>query len=149
MQTVAADMRPASAKTVSQEVPNAELVHDKFHIDKYLEEVVYRLQRAENKAFQAQDDNRLIGTRLLWLFNWSHLPHRRRCRLAAIRKGDLKTARALSPRGGVPIVLALDLCLERGGVLRSLLCVGGSMSPQADSEMLKSHLPNPLPYFRR
>lgn len=94
VRAVAADMLPAYANAVAQQLPNAELVHDKFHVAKHLGEAVDQVRRAENKALQAEDDDRLKGTRQLWLFNKSNLSAQQRRRFEAIRKGGLKTARA-------------------------------------------------------
>jgi len=44
------------------------LVHDKFHVAKHLGEAVDQVRRAANKALQSDDDDRLKGTRQLWLF---------------------------------------------------------------------------------
>ena len=87
-------MLPAYANAVAQQFPNAELVHDKFHVAKHLGEAVDQVRRAENKALQAEDDDRLKGTRQLWLFNKSNLSSQQRRRFEAIRHNGLKTARA-------------------------------------------------------
>lgn len=94
VRAVAADMLPAYAKAVANQTPNAELVHDKFHVAKCLGEAVDQVRRAENKALQAEDDDRLKGTRQLWLFNKANLSPDQRRRFAAIKKNGLKTARA-------------------------------------------------------
>jgi transposase len=94
VQAVAADMLPAYAEAVARQTPQADLVHDKFHVAKHLGEAVDQVRRAENKALQAQDDDRLKGTRQLWLFNQSNLSPRQRRRFEAIRHNGLKTARA-------------------------------------------------------
>jgi transposase len=94
VQAVAADMLPAYAKAAASQTPNAELVHDKFHVAKHLGEAVDQVRRAENKALQAEDDDRLKGTRQLWLFNKANLSPAQRRRFAAIRRNGLKTARA-------------------------------------------------------
>jgi len=65
VQAVAADMLPACAKAVSNQTPNAALVHDTFHVAKHLGEAVDQVRRAENKTLQAEDDDRLNGTRHL------------------------------------------------------------------------------------
>ena len=91
---VAADMLPAYAHAVARQTPNAELVHDKFHVAKHLGEAVDQVRRADNKALQAQDDDRLKGTRQLWLFNKVNLLPEQRRRFDAIKKQVLKTARA-------------------------------------------------------
>jgi transposase len=94
LQAVAADMLPAYADAVANQTPNAELVYDKFHVAKHLGEAVDRVRRAENKAFQTEDDGGLKGTRQLWLFNKANLSPAQRRRFAAIRRNGLKTARA-------------------------------------------------------
>ena len=94
VRAVAADMLPAYANAVAQQLPNAELVHDKFHVAKHLGEAVDQVRRAENKALQAEDDDRLKGTRQLWLFNKSNLSSQQRRRFEAIRHNGLKIARA-------------------------------------------------------
>ena len=94
VRAVAADMLPAYANAVAHQLPNAELVHDKFHVAKHLGEAVDQVRRAENKALQAEDDDRLKGTRQLWLFNKSNLSSQNRRRFEAIRHNGLKTARA-------------------------------------------------------
>jgi len=73
LQAVAADMLTAYANAVANQTPNAELVHDKFHVAKHLGEEVDQVRRAENKALQAEDDDRLKCTRQLWLFNKANL----------------------------------------------------------------------------
>jgi transposase len=61
VRAVAADMLPAYTNAVARETPNTELVHDQFHVSKYLTEAVDQVRRAENKDLQAQDDDRLKG----------------------------------------------------------------------------------------
>ena len=68
-------------------LPNAEWVHDKFHIAKHRGEAVDLVRRAE-------DDDCLKGTRQFWLFNKSNLSSQQRRRFEAIRHNGLKTARA-------------------------------------------------------
>jgi len=83
---VAADMLPAYAQAVARQTPNAELLHDKFHVAKHLGEAIDQVRRAENKALQAQDDDRHKGTRQLWLFNKANLSPDQRRRFNAIKQ---------------------------------------------------------------
>lgn len=151
VQAVAADMLPAYAKAVAQELPNAELVHDKFHVAKYLGEAVDQVRRAENKALQAQDDDRLTGTRQLWLFNKSNLSHRQRRRFAAIRKGDLKTARAWALKEEFRWFWRHVYALSAEEFFGHWYAWGARcrLKPMVKvAKMLKRHLPNLLTYFR-
>lgn len=151
VQAVAADMLPAYAKAVAQELPNAELVHDKFHVAKYLGEAVDQVRRAENKALQAQDDDRLTGTRQLWLFHKSNLSHRQRRRFAAIRKGDLKTARAWALKEEFRWFWRHVYALSAEEFFNHWYAWGARcrLKPMVKvAKMLKRHLPNLLTYFR-
>jgi transposase len=151
VQAVAADMLPAYAKAVAQELPNAELVHDKFYVAKYLGEAVDQVRRAENKALQAQDDDRLTGTRQLWLFNKSNLSHRQRRRFAAIRKGDLKTARAWALKEEFRWFWRHVYALSAEEFFNHWYAWGARcrLKPMVKvAKMLKRHLPNLLTYFR-
>ena len=91
---VAADMLPAYAQAVATRTPNAVLLHGKFHVAKHLGDAVDQVRRAENKSLQAEDDDRLKGTRQLWLFNKGNLSPEQCSRFNSIRKHGLKTARA-------------------------------------------------------
>lgn len=94
IQAVAADMLPAYGNAVAAQTPNAELVHDKFHVAKHLNDAVDKVRRAENKALQAIDDDRLKRTRQLWLFSKPNLSAKQKRAFDAIKKRGLKTARA-------------------------------------------------------
>jgi transposase len=94
VRAVAADMLPAYAKATKAKLPQAELVHDKFHVAKHLGEAVDQVRRAENKALLAINDDRLKGTRQLWLFGKPNLSSKQRRAFESIQKRGLKTARA-------------------------------------------------------
>jgi transposase len=151
VQAVAADMLPAYANAVANQTPNAELVHDKFHVAKHLGEAVDQVRRAENKALQAEDDDRLKGPRQLWLFNQANLSPAQRRRFVAIRQSGLKTARAWAIKEEFRwfwrhvYAMSADEFFSQWyawGVrcrLRPIVKV---------ARMLKRHLPNLLSYFR-
>ena len=56
-------------QSIQQAVPEADIVHDKFHVSKYLGEAVDKVRRQEHKELMAQGDETLKGTRQLWLYN--------------------------------------------------------------------------------
>jgi len=75
-------------------VPQAKIVHDKFHVSKHLNEAVDKVRRRENNALQAEGDDRLKGARQLFLFNPENLPKDRVADFEALKNSDLKAARA-------------------------------------------------------
>jgi transposase len=91
---VAMDMWQPYLASTRQHAPTAEIVHDKFHVSKHLNEAVDQVRRQENKALRAEGDERLVGSKQLWLFNPQNLSQERKKELAALKDETLKTSRA-------------------------------------------------------
>lgn len=71
---VAIDMWEPYINVVEELLPEADIVHDKFHIAKYLGEAVDKVRRAEHKGLKKEGEETLTGTKYLWLTNprnWS------------------------------------------------------------------------------
>ena len=49
-------------KAVGQYLPQADIVHDKFHIAKYLGEAVDKVRKQENRSLVKAQDDTLKGT---------------------------------------------------------------------------------------
>ena len=94
VQAVAMDMSSAYEEATHEMAPQAEIVHDKFHVSKHLNEAVDQVRRAENKDLQSRKDDRLKRTRQLWLFAEDNLSEEHIARFGDLRGSDLKTARA-------------------------------------------------------
>ena len=69
VQVITMDMWQAFQNAAQVCVPQADIVHDRFHLAQYLNKAVDITRRAENKTLRAQDDDRLKGTKYLWLKN--------------------------------------------------------------------------------
>jgi len=94
IQAVAIDMWQAFEKSVRVHAPQADIVHDKFHISKHLNEAVDRVRRTEHKQLKSQGDERLTGSKQLWLFRRENIREERKAEFEALKKQKLKTARA-------------------------------------------------------
>lgn len=73
---------------------NADIVHDKFHVSKYLNEAADQVRRAEHMRLAAQAESPLTGTKYDWL---KSLPVKRSAQALAFRhlyQAILKTVRA-------------------------------------------------------
>lgn len=92
--SVSIDMWQAFMTSAEKNVPNAEIVHDKFHVSKYLNDAVDKVRRREHKTLTQSGDDRLKGSRQLWLYNVENLDRKRRSELQEIQQQDLKTGRA-------------------------------------------------------
>ena len=69
VQVVTMDMWKAFQNAAKICLPKADIVHDRFHLSQYLNKAVDITRRAENKKLVTQKDNRLKGTKYLWLKN--------------------------------------------------------------------------------
>jgi transposase len=54
VEAVAVDMWEPFIRTIEKQVPDADIVHDKFHVSKYLGEAVDQVRRQEHKELMAQ-----------------------------------------------------------------------------------------------
>jgi len=96
IKAVCMDMWKAYETSTERNVPDARIVHDRFHISKYLNEAVDKVRREEHKQLQTDDDDRLKGLRQTLLFNPENLSEQRDEQLTALLKSSLATGRAWS-----------------------------------------------------
>ena len=64
---VSMDFWKAFINGAEKHVPVAAIVHDKFHVMKYMNEAVDYVRKAEHKFLTAQNNGTLKGTKYLWL----------------------------------------------------------------------------------
>lgn len=94
VEAVAVDMWEPFIQAARKEVPGAEIVHDKFHVSKYLGEAVDRVRRAEHKELMSRGDETLKGTRQLWLYNPQNFREEQAEAFGVLKELQLKVARA-------------------------------------------------------
>ena len=94
IEAVALDMAPAFIAASRAAVPQAELVHDKFHIARHLNEAVDKVRRQEHKELLIQGDDTLKNTRQLWLYNPINFSAEQAADFEALKYSGLKVARA-------------------------------------------------------
>jgi transposase len=153
IEAVAMDMCDAYVASVQAHLPQADekIVFDKFHVAKHLGEAVDRVRRAENKALQAEGDNRLVGTKYQWLRNPDNHSDKQWRDFKALRDSELKTARAWALSGQA---MWLWNYVHRGTALRHFKwwyrwATHSRLPPMiAAAKMLASRLPNILTYLK-
>jgi len=91
---VAMDMWRAYANAVTELLPKASIVHDRFHISQHLNEAVDKVRRQENKQLIKNGDGRLKGSRYLWLTNEENQKEKFVETFDKLKQSDLKVARA-------------------------------------------------------
>lgn len=92
VEAAAMDMGAAFIAGTAQAAPQADIVHDRFHISKPLNEAVDQTRREEAARLDAQGDDTLKNTRFLWLHGTT--PPAREQEFADLLEINLKTARA-------------------------------------------------------
>ncbi len=118
IEAAAVDMWPAYAAAVATHAPQAEIVHDRFHVSKHLNEAVDQVRRQEHKVLKKQGDARLTGSKQLWLFNPENLKKIQGWRRAAggLRAG-VRRPYHRPPDSSLRPLLLLHLCgLRRGPI---------------------------------
>jgi len=91
---VAADMWLPYAQAIQALTPQAELVHDKFHVAKLVNEAVDQVRRQEHRTLGNAQDNPLTKTKYLWLRNPSDFNPEEKEQFDLLRQIELKTVRA-------------------------------------------------------
>jgi transposase len=94
VEAIAMDFWPAFISTVNSKLPKAQIVHDKFHISKYLNEAVDKVRRSENRLLFKQNDKRLVGSKFFWLQNIENMTDKRKEQFEWLLEQNLKTGKA-------------------------------------------------------
>jgi transposase len=69
VEAVTIDMSEPYLSITAQAAPQAQIVHDKFHIAKHLNETVDQVRRVENRKLHSEGSDLLSGTKYVWLKN--------------------------------------------------------------------------------
>lgn len=91
---VALDMWEPFMAAARAAAPQADQVHDKFHVTSYLTKAVDHVRRAEAKQLRATDNPLLTGTKYLWLRNPTTWSDEERTKFRSLQAESLKTGRA-------------------------------------------------------
>lgn len=94
VRAVALDMWEPFVRSARENVPWAEVVHDRYHVSAHLNRAVDQVRRKENREPVSSGSDELKGSRYLWLFNVENLTEKRWMRLEPLLESDLKTAGA-------------------------------------------------------
>jgi transposase len=151
VEAVAVDMWEPFIQSVRAQVPAADVVHDKFHVSKYLNEAVDKVRRQEHKELLAQGDETLTGSRQLWLYNPQNHSAEQASEFAALKALNLKVARAWAAK---ELFTKFWQYQEAGWARRFFKDWFGWISRSrlkpmiAVARMLKRHLENLLTYLK-
>ena len=92
VEAVAMDMGASFIAATHQAAPNADIVHDRFHVSKPLNEAVDHTRRDESAELASEGDDTLKRTRFLWLHGT--VPDDRKQHFESLLESNLRTAKA-------------------------------------------------------
>jgi transposase len=147
---VAIDMSAPYVSAIKKLLPHADIVHDKFHISKHLNEAVDLVRRQDHRKLLKQKDTRLTGTKFLWLKGMEHLSDESLAELEYLKMTELNVAQAWSLKE-----LFRHFWTRRDRTFANSYfefwyreaIKSGLKAIQSVARMLKKHLPNILTYF--
>lgn len=131
--------------------PQADIVHDKFHISKYLNEAVDKVRRKEHKEFMSEGDETLKGAKYLFLKNPENMSDNERERFKALRMDNLKAGRAWSIKEQFSEFWTYSYQASAKKFFDQWCwwATHSRLKPMADvAKLMKRHLDNILTYLR-
>jgi len=152
VEAVAMDMWEPYVNSTLAHVPGAagKIVHDPFHLVKYMNEAVNEVRKEEHRRLQGQGDDTLKNTRQLWLYGMENVPAHHAQRFAEVKELNLKTSRAWAIK---EVFRGFWLCDKVKSAERyfekwySWAIRSGLAPVKKVARMCRSHLENILTFF--
>lgn len=94
IKAVAMDMWDAYLKAARQVLPDADIVHDRYHISAHLNAAVDRVRKDEHKRLLSKGDETLKGSKYQWLRTYEDKRSSEAVSFRKLHELDLKTSRA-------------------------------------------------------
>ena len=94
VKAVAMDMWPAYMSAATTCLPQADIVHDRFHVSKYLGDAVDALRRQEHRSLARVGVSPLTGSKWAWLKTYADGRSAEAVSFRALNQLNLKTSRA-------------------------------------------------------
>ena len=151
IEAVAQDMWEPFINAVEQYLPQADIVHDKFHIAKYLGEAVDKVRRAENRSLVKAEDDTLKGTKYLWLTNPNNWTEQQEASFNELKDKGLKVGRAWSIKEMFSELWKYRYEKAARKFFKQWFCwaTHARLKPMAEvAKKLKRHLDNILTYLK-
>ncbi|GHV88674.1 hypothetical protein AGMMS50267_10340 [Spirochaetia bacterium] len=98
VEAITMDFWQAFINGAIEHLPNADIVHDKFHIMKYMNEAVDKVRRTEHARRKKLKDDTLTGTKYLFLKNRENFTDKQREKFTSLNINQLAVGRAWNRR---------------------------------------------------
>lgn len=94
VEAIAMDMWRAYIKGAGKYLPDADIVHDRFHISQHLNQAIDKVRKQEHKALSEENDDTLKKSKYLWLTGFENLTEEMQIRFNELQALGLKVGRA-------------------------------------------------------
>jgi transposase len=153
IEAIAMDMWEPYVNATKDHVPDAasKIVFDRFHATKQVTAALDKVRRAEHKVLAQSGDQRLKGTRYLWLRNEENIPGWRREEFSAVKNAELKTSRAWAIKESLRKFWTYSYakCAEKYFKAWYFWATHSRIAPMIEAaKTLKRHLANLMTYFK-
>tara|TARA_B100000809_G_C15049692_1_gene498521 strand:+ start:354 stop:1304 length:951 start_codon:yes stop_codon:yes gene_type:complete len=91
---VCIDMSAPYIKAIRENLPEADIVHDKFHISQHLGEAVDKTRRREHAKLKKEGDQTLTRTKYHWLKGMDNLSDEALAEIKSISRRELEVSKA-------------------------------------------------------
>ena len=150
VQAAAMDMSAGFAAATRLEAPGAEIVYDKYHVSAQLNKAVDAVRRKEHRELSQAGDERLKGSRQLWLYDPVNLDDARQESFADLAAENLKTSRAWMHKENFRDFWAQESRWDGEGYFKQWYgsAIRSRLTPiKKVAKSLKEHLEGLLSYF--
>ena len=93
VRSISMDMWQAFQTAQEHELPDADRVHDRFHVAKYLADAVDQTRRSEHARLSKTGDKTLTKTKYVWLKNPENMTAKQQALFGTLAQTDLETAK--------------------------------------------------------
>lgn len=152
VEAVAMDLWEPYFHSTMAYVPEAQgkIVHDPYHLGRMLSEAVDQVRKTEHRVLAEAGDDRLAGTKYVWLYGWENLPSAHQERFDQLRGQRLKTSRAWALKEMFRDFWASETVQEGRAFFRRWYgwAIRSRLEPiKRVARSFKAHLENVLTYF--
>ncbi|MGA9523581.1 MAG: ISL3 family transposase [Myxococcaceae bacterium] len=152
IEAMAMDMWEPYVQSTRAHLPDADrkIVFDKFHVVKHLHDAVDQVRRGEHRALKRTGDDRLTGSKYLWLMRPKDMTPDQQTAFRLLQRQDLKVARAwlLKERFAAFWDYTYPGAAETFTARWYWRATHSRLKPMAGvAKLIKRHLPNLLTYL--
>lgn len=96
VEAIAMDMWRAYINAAVEHLPQADIVHDRFHVSQHLNQAIDKVRKQEHRALLKEKDESLKNSKYLWLTGFENLSDEMQVRFKELQSLGLKVGRAHS-----------------------------------------------------